>query len=315
MSYAQGNLIEASDYNGLNGGSSGASVSGQLNSVWGIGTGDNGYGQTTAANVAIGNTVTATQWATLINNLNNARKHQSGAGYTNLTAPVVGNRVDFISTLSSRLNDAFTNRINFAASGSTVTGTFDVSSWGPFSATQQVSVFRDINVTFASSDQARYFFNAGGSLTLVCGGFDTAGTSRSAAIVSCLTSIGGVNNINYTGNGGRTGTGNTLTYQNTSLGYYDLIFDTPQYMVQVNSSSAPYTSILATAELFAGDSDTTRGSKGRVVCIRVYAFAPADDVFGGGVSFNLSVRCDINYPSTSFLTNSWGTPTITFDSV
>lgn len=312
MSYAQGNLIEASDYNGLNGGSSGASVSGQLNSVWGIGTGTNGYGQTTGANVSIGNTVTASQWATLINNLNNARKHQAGGGYTNLTAPVVGNRVDYLSTLSSRLTDAFTNKLNFNSTrGTTITGSDYTVPWGQALENQEFNVFQIATVTFGSSDQARYFFNAGGALSFFCSATDIAGTNRSNALASVIgiAPTSGLQYISTFGANDNSGSYNYTT-RNVNRGYYQAEYANWLELATLYNS-APYGSTYAQIAYDAGSSDTTRGSKGNIVRFRLYMYAPADPD-GGTIEISTTSRVDILPPETTYLSNSWGTPTITW---
>ena len=312
MTYAQNNLIEASDYNGLNGGSSGASVSGQLNSVWGIGTGTNGYGQTTGANVSIGNNVTASQWATLINNLNNARKHQAGGAYTNLTAPVTGNRVDFISTLSSRLTDAFTNRLNFnSARGTTITGSNYTVPWGQVLDNQEFNVFQIATVTFGSSDQARYFFNAGGALSFFCAATDIAGTNRSNALqaVIGIAPSSGLQYLSTLGANDNSGSYNYTT-RNLNRGYYQAEYGNWLELATLYNS-APYSTTYAQIAYDAGSSDTTRGSKGNIVRFRLYMYAPTD-VGGGTIEISTTSRVDILPPETTYLSNSWSTPTITW---
>ena len=64
MAYSQGSVIAAADYNTLINGTN------QLNTVWGVGSGNAGYGQSAISTVASSDTVTATQWATVINRLN-----------------------------------------------------------------------------------------------------------------------------------------------------------------------------------------------------------------------------------------------------
>ena len=68
MTYTAGSLILAADYNNFANGPQGNSIG----NVWGTGGGDAGWGQTNIANVASAGTVTATQWATLVNNLPSA---------------------------------------------------------------------------------------------------------------------------------------------------------------------------------------------------------------------------------------------------
>jgi hypothetical protein len=65
MSYAQYGTIAASDYNNLVGAAVGGTAN-VLNTVWATGSAGAGYGQTALANVATGDTVSASSWANLI---------------------------------------------------------------------------------------------------------------------------------------------------------------------------------------------------------------------------------------------------------
>ena len=64
MTYSAGNVILAADYNGFANDSAN-----NIGNVWAVGSTDKGWGQANIANVAATGTVTATQWATLVNNL------------------------------------------------------------------------------------------------------------------------------------------------------------------------------------------------------------------------------------------------------
>ena len=59
MAYSSGGLIQATDYNGF---------ASSVNGLWGTGSGNSGYGQSSTVPTVTGgtDTVTATQWATLI---------------------------------------------------------------------------------------------------------------------------------------------------------------------------------------------------------------------------------------------------------
>lgn len=308
MTYASGGLIEDIDYNGFS-----STNSPNINATYGQGTGDAGYGQTAVSTVSDGQTITAPQWATLLNAVNATRKHQAGVSHSNLTVPVTGDVITYLSALSGNISTAYTNRLTFATQGATPTRTTD-STNPTAGATTILNYFRDINIPWDSSDQARYFFNSGGRLNLVFSATDNASTTRSQAARDVINSIGGINNIGPTTNGGRTGTGNNLTTSNTSFGYYNLVFNSPTNIIVVYSSAAAYSNIHAYVQFFAGNSDTTRGSKGNIFVIRCGVYAPADDAYGGAINLTFNVRCDLVLPETTFLSNSWGGSTITFDS-
>lgn len=305
MSYSQGNLIEATDYNNLINGSN------QLNTVWGVGNGAAGYGQTAIPEVSVGNTVTATQWATLINRLNSALTHQSGSG-SGIAAVTAGQTVSWLSTLQTNINTAYTNRANFATQGSTLTGTNDATN--PTAAdTSALNYFRDVNVVFSSANAARYFFNAGGQINFVCSATDNAGTTRSTTLRDMINQAGGITAFRNTTNGGRSGTGGTVVTNNTAFGYRNLVFNSGTTIVDIDVAGT-YSAHNVGILVFTSDNTTTDGANGNQVIFRLFMSAPADDAFGGAINLTVNVRADIVFPETVNLTNVWGTPTITFDS-
>lgn len=306
MTYALGGLIQATDYNAF------INDPNKFNAYWGQGTGDAGYGQTSIGTVAVGNTITATQWASLINKLNNARRHQSGGSYTDLPSAAVGDKINFISALSSTITDGYNNRLSKAAGmGTTITGTTDNITWGQALDYQDFNTNRTATVTFSSSDAARYFFNAGGTLSFFCQATDIAGTNRSNALQAAIgagTTAGlrYILNFGYTSNDGPY----NYTARDANWGYYDNVFGTFN-MLGLLYAGAPYGTTYAQIVVDAGSSDTTRGSKGNIVRFRLNMYAPAD-VGGGTIEISTQLRVDINPPESVYLTNSWGTPTITW---
>ena len=65
MTYTSGSLIQATDYNGFVSTTAGANI----NATWSTGTTSAGYGQTALATVSAAGTITATQWASLVNTI------------------------------------------------------------------------------------------------------------------------------------------------------------------------------------------------------------------------------------------------------
>ena len=317
MAYSQGGLIAAADYNNFINGSN------QLNTVWATGSGNAGYGQTALTAVSTAGVVTATQWATLINNLNSALTHQSGSGSGISGSITTGQTISYLSTLSTNINTAYTNRTNYTAQGTTTTG----SVFSPnFTAVNQAtaSTFTITRTaTFASADQARYFFNAGGQLNLVFTGTTNGdGTSRSGDLVTLIsTNLVSVNNFRQGSNGTRTGTGGTATSTYAS-GYYGLT-TSAQPIVKITSATASYTTDYVQVAVSSNGTQGANGDKGSVVTftITIYSDTRTDGTPGGpggaaGGYFNDSInitpshRIDVVYPETTNLTNSWGTVTI-----
>jgi hypothetical protein len=298
MSYAQGGLIEAVDYNNFLNGSN------QLNTVWSTGAGAIGYGQTALSAVSAGGTVTATQWASLINTLNNMRNHQSGVG-SGISATTAGSIVNYLSTLATQINTTYTNAALYATQGTTVTGsTFSLA----VSSTTGVNTTFDRSVTFSSVQAARYFFNAGGQLTLVVGTNTSNGSGSSSSLARLFTGLGGVT-VRNTTNTGRSGTGITLTTNNTAFGYRNLSFNNNTNIIQVTDTTAAYTADAASIGLFTDVNDSTSGANGSKVIFRI-GYYVADHTWDDTISLNLTSRVDVTPPESTYLSNVWGTPTI-----
>lgn len=302
MAYALGNVIEAVDYNSLI-----LADNNQLNAVWGTGFGSGGYGQTAIPTVAAPGVVTATQWATLINAVNNARAHQTGnASITGFSSVVAGDTVNYLSTLQTQVDAAYTDRLSYAAQGTTTTGSnFDE---GISSTTGLSNYVTDRVVTFASANQARYFFNAGGQLNLVLSAIDSADSGSENSFDRLVTGLGGVG-FRAATNTGRTGSGITLNTNNTAFGYYNNVFNSATTLVQVTDTTASYTESTGYIQVYTSSSDTTNGAKGLNVVFRT-VYSIADKTWDDTLSLTYRTRVDIVRPSTTYLSDVWGTITV-----
>jgi hypothetical protein len=288
MTYASGQLIQASDYNTLKD---------TLNGVWSTGSGDSGYGQTaipmvvSPTTVPTGNdTITAAQWATLINTLNSARLHQSGTS-SGITAPTTGTVVTYLNTLSSEITARVTNRALYASSGATVSlGT--KSSSVNLAATTGGSASNVSVVTFQSANHARLFFNCGGRIQFVTSSTNTSVTGRSNAACTDWNALG-VTVANTT---------NSIT----AVGYRGLT--TGASTVSSAGSSAPYASTSSVQYIYSASvADTTNGANGNTVVHQADVTIPADDAFGGTCVATFVTTAYVIYPESTNLTASWGT--------
>jgi hypothetical protein len=297
MAYAQNGVIEATDYNNLNG---------TLDEgVWGVGFGNYGYGQESIPSVVAPNVVTATQWATLINAVNNARAHQSGSG-SGITAVTAGQTINHLSTLQTQVDSAYTNRLAYVAQGTTTTGAnFDVTV---SSTTGLSNYITDRVVTFQSANQARYFFNAGGQLNLVLSAINSADSGSENSFGRLVTGLGGIG-FRAATNTGRTGSGITLNTNNTSFGYYNNVFNSATTLVQVTDTTASYTASTGFIQVYTSSSDTTNGAKGLNVVFRT-VYSIADKTWDDTLSLTYRTRVDIVRPSTTYLSDVWGTITV-----
>jgi hypothetical protein len=310
MSYASGGLIAASDYNGFVG-TSPSSTANQINTIWAVGNGQYGYGQTALSPVSQSGLVTATQWATAVNTLNSIYNHQTGSG-TGISAPTSGSLAKYLSTFSSSINTAYSSHLTAYTQGSTTTGTvYSPTATATNGATYNATVATR-TVTFSSGDAARYFFNAGGQVNLVVTGVaNNDSTARSTdAVTTIATYFGGMSAFKATSNGQRTGTGGTLAGGGYTSGYYSLT-TSPQTIAQITSTSSTYTSDVFTLAVKSNGAQGSNADKGSVLTFTLAYASTHSGSWNDTLNITLNHRIDVVYPETTNLsTASWGTVTV-----
>lgn len=315
MSYSQGGLIQATDYNNFIGANP-AIGSGTINAVWSTGSGAWGYGQTALSQSASSaGLVTATQWSTMVNTLNSILIHQSGSG-SGITAPTSGTTINYLSTLATNIGTAYTNARTFASNAAVTTGSALASTWTNATTSSTLSRAFGARAAFASADQARYFFNAGGRLKFnISGAQSSSTTARTNAVIALCTDLGGVSLFAANTNGGRTGTGGTLGTNATSVGYYTATYNANVTMVSITSTTSSYTSDNASITVNTNGTQGSNNDRG----LYVDFWATLNSSSGsnaGGLSFDDSIgvsvtrSIDISYPETTNLSNTWGTITV-----
>jgi len=317
MTYSVGGLIQATDYNGFANDTAGANVNG----IWSTGTTDAGYGQSALGTVAATNTVTATQWASLVNTISSIASHQ-GTTVTARTAPTAGNLINILAALNTDLTTCTTNRGNAVANGTQFTGWTGTNSKTATTSGASWTITFTNTVTFASANAARYFFNAGGRIkidvaksstgntgdpewndlaTTLCGDiFITGGTSTQTIAGSSYTGTTKV---------GGTGTPTTLT---TTTGWYDLTAGAAATIVYKQfADTAPYTANFIQHSLAKGASSDT------LVITTLWQNTDSDPITGGtassGATPGTAPTTIVTYfpPSSTYLTTAaWGTPTV-----
>jgi hypothetical protein len=328
MSYTTGGLIEASDYNTFAG-----NTTAGLNRVWSTGSGDAGYGQTNIGAVSVSGVVTATQWATLVNNLAAVGSHQ-GTTITSRTAPVAGNVIAVLNDVATDITTLTTNRGNAAASGTAIsTFSGDVSKTTATGSGQTAwTITFTQTVTFASADAARYFFNAGGIVRLLYGKSST-GTDHDpdwntlAGQTGSINFTGRVNSTTntiagqaYTGTTRLSGSGGTQTTLATTTGFYNLTPGGAAVTIfQLNNTTAPYTpeyirttvalnacsNVLTFVTTWVDDGTGVAGATSNISG-GTATTSPATSITGTAPTTLLNLIP----PSTTYLSASWGTPTI-----
>ena len=325
MTYTQGSLIEAADYNGF----ANASAN-NINAVWSTGSGDKGWGQTALSTVSIGGTVTATSWAALVANLASAGS-QTGSTLTSRTQPVTGNVIAILANVATDINTITLNRGNAAASG-TEYGVFS----GTTSKTSATGSGQDPwtitfthTVTFASADALRYFFNAGGIVRLKYGKSSNTTDSDAdwntlAGYVGSINLTGRVNGAaqtiagqSYTGTTRLSGSGGTQTTLTTTTGWYNLT-GSPTTIFQLNNPTAPYTTefirttatatsstVLTLVTTWVSDGSSGAGTSSNIDGGTATA-SPSTTITGTAPTTLVTYIP----PSTTYLSASWGTPSI-----
>jgi hypothetical protein len=323
MSYISGGLIEASDYNGFT-----TDASTGLNRFWSTGATTSGWGQTAVSAVSVGATVTATNWATLVNTLSSAGSHTNTA-ITSRSAPTTGTLIEILTNVSTDINNINSNRGNAALSGSQFTSWTGTSSktTATGSGKNPWTITFTHTVTWASADAARYFFNAGGRIK-----WETSKTSTGTdadeewndlanTLVGDLFITGGsttqtIAGTAYTGvtKSGGTGTPTTLL---TTAGWYNLT-TSDATIYQQFADTFPYTGQFIRVQA------KTAGAGTQLILTTVWNDPGSistgyanDNISGGsattGISFGTAPAAIVTYfpPSSTYLTTaSWGTPTV-----
>jgi len=317
MTYTAGSIIVATDYNGF------VSTSGNnVNATW-----NSTYGQTALGTVSAGGTVTATQWASLVNTISNMASHQP-TSITSRSAPTAGTTISILNALNTDIANCYTNRLNAYAVGSQYSAwTGTNSKTTPFVTGQADWAIIPANYFFFSSVNARnYFFNAGGILQLqisktstgtdldpdwnafatACGTLTFTGTSTSKVIAG--VTYQGTNKVAGSGTpttlatniGAAQLTGTNLaTAQTIFLQYMGGAYSTSYIEVKAFNLSA---TIIALATIWYQPARTAPGQTTNISG----GTAPIGSTPG-------TAPCTIGTyfpPETTYLTSSWGTPTV-----
>lgn len=315
MTYTSGGLIQATDYNGFVSTTAGANI----NDIWSTGSSDKGYGQSAIATVSTAGTITATQWATLVNTLSSLGS-QTGTTLTARTAPTAGTLISVLAAVNTDITNVTTNRNNAVAVGSQYTAWTGTNSKTAATSGATWTITFTNTVTFASADAARYFFNGGGLIKLdvsktATGALgdpewnDLASTLCGDIYISGAGTAHTIAAVSYTGTTKIGGTGTPSTLQN-SLGWYNLT-TSDQVIYKQFADTAPYTSN------FIQHSARTATGGTQLVITTLWSASDGDPISGGTAASGATpgtapcTICTYFPPSTTYLTSaSWGTPTV-----
>jgi hypothetical protein len=314
MTYATGQKIANGDYNTFATGSSNGVANNaiaNINTVWGIGNGNKGYGQTTVLSpVTTGTLVTAAQWSSLISKMTSSANHQ-GTSITSLSNPTTGTTIAALAALSGNISAVFNGVGNCssrttAASGSTAFSGANNNRW-------QNTLSFTVTATFTSGDAARYFFNAGGTINFTFLHTPTTvnnkNTSWQNLCSACGTTIFG---YSTTSNSGATAGGTGSLSLPVNIGYWQQTTGNQTNQKQYATGASPYanTNYIQT-QVHSNGTQSTNGDVGSVLTFTIIWNDAATDTWGpptdivDGVS---QVSWFAGMPTTTYLANTWGTP-------
>ena len=316
MTYSSGGLIQATDYNGFVSTTAGANI----NATW-----NTAYGQTALSTVAAAGTVTATQWASLVNTTASLGTHTNTV-ITARTAPTTGTTISVLAAVNTDITNVFNNRYNAYAVGSQFTGWTGTNSKTAGTGPGAWSITFTNTVTWTSAAAATYFFNAGGLIKIDVSKTatgqtgdpewnDLANTLCGDIWISGLATSHTIAGVAYTGTTkvGGTGAPNILS---TGTGWDALVAGaagTIEY--KQFADTAPYTSNFIQHTIAKGASSNT------LTITTLWSASDGDAISGGtaasGATPGTAPCTIVTYypPETNTLTNTWGTPTVAASTV
>ena len=315
MTYSAGSVIVDDDYNifatGNAAGTGDASVA-NINTILGEGDNERGYGQTGGLTaVTAGSLVLATEWASLLTKNTLLANHQ-GTTITSITNPTSGNTISAYAALSANVTATFNGKLDAAGSGSDSTvSSVTTTSWNTSSTLSKT-------FTFASRNQLRYFFNTGGMIRLSWSRTGGTTSSQNTAWTDTLTAAGTIvltsdgasktiAGVAYTGTTkiGGSGTNQILL---TANGIYDIASTPAIYFKQIPPTGYGDNEIEVSMSIPADGTVLT------ILTDLSDDYTPPDpgspDLVDGTLTQTLIVRP----PSTTYLADTWGTPTISSNS-
>ena len=263
-----------------------------INTIWGDGEGDKGYGQSTVlTSVSAGGNVTAVQWATLLDRMDSIEAHQ-GSSITNPTNPTGGDDIEVFANLSADITTLFDSRLDNAANAGDASNTIAASSTWTDNTTQTA------RFTWSSLDHARYYFNAGGEIRVSfarSGGTDTTkNTEWTNLCTDCGTLVFGARTMAKSG-----GAGSPTT--EIDDGWYDISSSFVIKFKQFEGTS-PYTASFITVEFRTQATDT------QLEVRVIYKDDATDDNPADTVDGTVTSTFVERPPSTAQLADTWGNP-------
>ena len=351
MAYLKGFSIIHDDYNTLLAGSADGTPSHDVPNITaliGIGYGIHGYGQTIVPTaVTINDKISASSWSYIVNTITNIGVHQATAlspmtgtilGVT-YSLPTAGTKVKALPNVQLNLTNLFTNNLNAVAQGTAV------NYPNTYSAAWKNQISFTHTVYFASADQARYFFNAGGQIKLSFA-HPSGGTGDALKINTLFTNLCSQNNgigqlyisapasgtaliKTKTFTGLTRGAGTTIpavglptpSLFNQNSGYYAIpLVSTPVFSLAGGNLATPdrlsgYNNSAVTINTLTNGPTGLNGDNGSILTINTtYTQTPDTGYSRLIATAGAAVTLSVIPPSTAKIANTWGTITVTTSS-
>jgi|TARA_B110000438_G_scaffold152328_1_gene146367 hypothetical protein len=260
---AVGDIITAARYNNLQS---------RVATILGTGSGDDGWGQSlNSSQVAAAEIVTATHMGLLYNDISAGRKHQTNVTPTEIaliaTADTILDSnsvnkkgvVQFENLTTTLENSKFLCNVN--------QGSAEAGVQGQYSTAWSGQLDHIVNVTFATADAARHFFNAGGEIRFTANIAYVGAESKTIDWMNILANMQVVS-FNYTATSATgTGTGSAIGYYNLTTSY-QAVFDKQgsgqytenHYILEAKGNNAVNPNVITFKMNFNDDDPTDPGT-------------------------------------------------------
>jgi hypothetical protein len=295
MAYTSGDTILDNHYNDF---------ATSVNAIWGTGSGDSGYGESsTVSAVSAGTTITAAQWTTLLARISSAASHQVSS-ITAISNPSAGDTISAYTSLSTNISTITTNRLNVL--GRQAVNNTNRDNTATFTGTLTFTN----KWAWGSANQARYFFNAGGRLSISGSQSGHGSDSKGNEWANLLTAAGTY--YVYAQTAGKSGgSGSPTTNLTTTAGYHDLTTSYLSVFKQFEDTG-PYTANYVEWQLRTADA----GASVEANCL--WVDAAADSSFDKSIYTVLDQvegthRMTYGYEkhTTTYVADNGGTITVT----
>jgi hypothetical protein len=280
MAYQAGDSILDDEYNTFV-----ANDPNGFNHFAGTGETEHGLGESAISTVSAGDTINASQWNTLFTNMSTIAGHTADT----LTSRSAVSAGDPIAIKAAVAADLATLAASVAAgcpntSAITTSGTLQAPS---SNSTWTGTFTTEVTANFTSANAMRFFFNAGGKIRLDpvrTGNGGASGASGKDGNWDNLNNA--VGNLDIGSQSSTRGSGETLTTDGLSNGFYDL---TTSYttILKLTDDTYPYTA--NTIEIQA-KVNATPGSSTSITVKTIATDGAADFTFNDGSADNFAYR-------------------------